>query len=208
MSSAALPEVSKAAADIFYVSPAGDDRWSGRYAEPAKDGTDGPFCSLTHARDCIRTLRVQNKLTDPVTVYLRGGSYTLAVPFCLTPADGGTPAAPVTYSAYQDEKVVISGGYELKGWQAEGSIWSVPLPKTTEGEWRFNQLFINGERKTRARTPNNGYLYTAGPLPGIENPRKQRENPAAKVGFTYADQDVPPQFPCTIFRRWTPAPKP
>ena len=36
-----------------YVSPAGDDRWSGRLAEPNAAHNDGPFATLARARDAL-----------------------------------------------------------------------------------------------------------------------------------------------------------
>ncbi|MCK4962349.1 MAG: hypothetical protein KAS19_07675, partial [Anaerolineales bacterium] len=38
----------------FYVSPQGNDRWSGRRTRPNKERTDGPVASLAGARDKIR----------------------------------------------------------------------------------------------------------------------------------------------------------
>ena len=36
----------------LYVSPAGDDAWSGRRTDPTGDGGDGPFATLEAARRC------------------------------------------------------------------------------------------------------------------------------------------------------------
>ena len=38
----------------LYVSPAGDDAWSGRRPDPTRDGRDGPFATLEAARDALR----------------------------------------------------------------------------------------------------------------------------------------------------------
>src|SRR6185369_10105417 len=34
------------------------------------------------------------------------------------------------------------------------AIWTTELPAVKAGPWYFRQLFINGKRATRARTPN------------------------------------------------------
>ncbi len=43
----------------FYVSPSGNDQWSGRRATPTADRTDGPLATLSAARDAVRRLRTQ-----------------------------------------------------------------------------------------------------------------------------------------------------
>ncbi|MEI6503238.1 MAG: right-handed parallel beta-helix repeat-containing protein, partial [Armatimonadota bacterium] len=58
---------------IIYVATTGNDAWSGKLATPNKSNTDGPFASLTRARDEARKL----KATGPVTVQLRAGTYRL-----------------------------------------------------------------------------------------------------------------------------------
>ena len=55
----------------FFVSPSGNDAWSGRLAELNADGTDGPFATLRRARDAMR----RNPNID--TVYICHGSYSL-----------------------------------------------------------------------------------------------------------------------------------
>jgi hypothetical protein len=41
----------------LYVSPNGNDSWSGRLASPNRTRTDGPFATLERARDAIRALK-------------------------------------------------------------------------------------------------------------------------------------------------------
>ena len=56
----------------LYVSTQGNDRWSGKLAEPNAERTDGPFATPGKARDVIRAARRQGELAGPVTVWLRG----------------------------------------------------------------------------------------------------------------------------------------
>ncbi|MCH5375727.1 MAG: right-handed parallel beta-helix repeat-containing protein, partial [Planctomycetes bacterium] len=161
---------------LLFVSTVGNDAWSGRIDEPNADGTDGPLASVQKARDIIRETKARGGLTKPVTVVLRGGIYPQAEPIVFTAADSGTKECPVTYRAYPDEKPVISGGDVIGGWQADdspqsqrrchGKLWRASVPAAKAGgDWNFNQLFVNGERRTRARVPNKGsFLRTDGPL--------------------------------------------
>jgi len=92
----------------FYVSPSGNDSQSGTSAST-------PFATLQKARDAIRELKQNGKLSAPVSVYLLGGLYELKATFILTVEDSGTEAFPITYRAYQNEKPVISGGKKIIG---------------------------------------------------------------------------------------------
>lgn len=44
-------------AATYFVSPEGNDQWSGTSPEPNSDNTDGPFKTLEKARDTIRQLK-------------------------------------------------------------------------------------------------------------------------------------------------------
>ncbi|HOJ23469.1 MAG TPA: right-handed parallel beta-helix repeat-containing protein, partial [Armatimonadota bacterium] len=60
---------------VFHVATNGNDSWSGRLPEPNRAKTDGPFATITRARDAIRQLKVGGGLNAPVEVRLRGGVY-------------------------------------------------------------------------------------------------------------------------------------
>ena len=83
------------AADL-YVSPEGNDAWSGRLPAPNADGTDGPLATVAKARDTVRAIRAESPARDtPVTVLLRGGRYELNETLELGPEDSNT-----TYAAF------------------------------------------------------------------------------------------------------------
>ena len=160
----------------LYVSTVGNDQWSGRLSEPNTAGTDGPLATVQKARDAIREAKAaKGGLTRPATVLLRGGVYRQAEPIVFATVDSGTKQCPITYRAYPGEKPVISGGQVIKGWQADdskqsrarcgGKLWRAAVPAAKAGTpRRFNQLFVNGQRRTRARIPNKGsFLRTDGP---------------------------------------------
>jgi len=157
---------------VLYVAIDGDDRWSGTRAEPDATGDDGPFASLTRARDAVRALRAEQPLSRPVEVLVRGGKYFLPQTFTLGPEDSGTRACPIRYLAYPGETPILSGGRPITGWQVyDGAILQASLPGARGGKWKFRQLFFNGRRQTRARYPNRdpenplygGWALTEGP---------------------------------------------
>jgi hypothetical protein len=102
--------------ETLYISPQGNDRWSGTLAAPQADGNDGPFATLERARDAIRELKHKSSLpAGGVVVLLRAGTYERSATFQLQENDSGTPEAPIVYRAYPDEVVRISGGRPIKG---------------------------------------------------------------------------------------------
>jgi hypothetical protein len=154
----------------FYVAPDGRDEWSGTRPTPNRSRTDGPFATLGRAIDAIRQLKARGggKLDRPVTVFIKGGNYFLDEPLTFTPDDSGTKECPITFKNYKGERVVISGGRAITGWKevvVEGKrLWAAEIPEVKEGKWFFRELWIDGERRKRARNPNKGYLSVAEPL--------------------------------------------
>lgn len=172
----ALAISSSAPAADLYVSPEGNDAWSGNLPAPNAAMSDGPIATLSRARDRVRELKKGAPTPTPITVDIRGGRYTLAEPLRLGPNDSGEKDAPITYAAHPGEKPVLSGGKSIRGWKkGEGPLWQAEIPEVKSGAWYFHELFVNGERRTRARTPNEGYLRTMGAL---EKYSKDRKDPA------------------------------
>ncbi len=147
-----LSACSVASAVEFYVAPAGDD---------AGPGTkEAPFGTLERARDAGRSLKAKGPLAEAVTVTVADGRYKLAKPFVLGPEDGGTAETPVVYQAAPEAKPVFCGGRKIGGWKnGPDGVWSTRVPQVAAGDWYFEQLFVDGRRATRARTPNEFYFY-------------------------------------------------
>lgn len=140
----------------FYVSTDGNDAWSGKLTAPNAQKTDGPFATLERARDALRQVKRRGgELTD-MTVLVRGGTYRLSEPLRLGPDDGGAEAYSITYAAYPGEETILSAGRRIDGWKAdENGFWATRVP---DEDWLFRDLYVNGVRRTRARTPNEGFF--------------------------------------------------
>ncbi|MBW7990871.1 MAG: right-handed parallel beta-helix repeat-containing protein [Planctomycetes bacterium] len=144
----------------LYVSTQGNDKWSGRREKPNRNRTNGPVASLAGARDKIRRLKSRGSITEPVRVIVTDGTYTLSEPFILTPQDSGTKEFPISYEAAAGARPVFTGGRVIKGFQrGQNGIWKTHIPEVANGKWYFEQLFVNGHRAVRARTPNKFYDY-------------------------------------------------
>ena len=92
----------------FYVSPSGNDNWSGTLATPNKSLTDGPFATIDRAKTAVSKLKEQiyklkKKAVDKrfigtshqygagrdILVLIRQGTYSLEKPLTFAPGDGG-----------------------------------------------------------------------------------------------------------------------
>ena len=142
----------------FFVAVDGNDAWSGKLAAPNVQRTDGPFASLTRARDAIRKLKGDSPLAKPVTVLVRGGTYYLDKTLVFTPDDSGLKDCPISYTAYPGETPVISGGKLIAGpWKDyQGEIKVCLIDEVKQGNWYFRQLAVNGKHQARSRTPDEG----------------------------------------------------
>ncbi|MBN2476149.1 MAG: right-handed parallel beta-helix repeat-containing protein [Pirellulales bacterium] len=152
LSAALALESPVAGAVELHVAPSGNDENS---ATP-----DAPLATLEGARNAIRALKAQGPLVEAVRVVVADGRYHLAEPFVLRPEDGGTAAAPVVYEAAPGAKPVFCGGRVIAGWKKRNDgVWTTRVPDVAAGNWYFEQLFVNGRRATRARSPNAFYFY-------------------------------------------------
>lgn len=154
-----------APAATFYVAPNGRDNWTGKLPAPNARQTEGPFATLSGARDAIRKARAAGRLPQDkeILVLIRAGKYTMMEPLVFGPEDSF-----LTFAAYPQEKPQIIGGRLLSGLKPgpEG-VWTIALSDVQAGRWNFRSLFVNGQRMIRARHPNydpsdpyrKGFLY-------------------------------------------------
>jgi len=174
----------------FYVAPDGNDAWSGDIKQPNADKSDGPLATLTRARDKIRQLKSDKQYNDPIRVIIADGFYTMQQTLVLTAADSGTKDCPVTYKAAKGAHPVFSGGKRITGFtQDPNGLWTVRIPDVAEEKWYFEQLFINGRRAQRARTPSEGYLKIA----AVQQTTPDPENRAVQTVTAYPG-DLDPLF--------------
>jgi len=143
---------------VIYVSPEGDDRWSGRLAEANADRSDGPMASV---EGVIRSLWQGGKgkkggmaragLRGPVAVRMRGGVYRVSEPITIP----GGFSWPIMIEPYGDEQPILDGGEPIEGWVETTlngmAVWAADVP-VVQGEPRyFRQLFVNGEPASRPK---------------------------------------------------------
>jgi hypothetical protein len=135
--------VSVPPSSAFHVAPGGSDANPGTFAEP--------FRTIGRAQQAVRS--INGSMSADVTVYLRGGEYTLESGLVFSSPDSGSNGFDVIYAGWPGERPVLHGGQRIGGWTPAGE----GLYKANAGGLRFRQLYVNGRRATRARTPDDGY---------------------------------------------------
>ncbi|HTN06520.1 right-handed parallel beta-helix repeat-containing protein [Agriterribacter sp.] len=138
-----------AVAQNIYIAPKGSDQNSGT--------AEQPLATLTAARDRIRVLRKQNPSARQAwQVIIRKGEYMMPETLMLSVEDGGTETTPLVFKG--EEGAVFYGGFYLNKFEkVSDSLWKTDVPEVRRYSWRFEQLYINGVRVTRAQTPNKGF---------------------------------------------------
>lgn len=164
----------------FYVSPTGLDTASGTTP-------DTPFSSLTQAQKAVR----QHAGKEPITIYLREGTYPLYGTFLLDHNDSGTESAPIIYQAYEQENVRIMGGqpltrsetvtnmaiksrlpdqakdhviqYDLNDHGIKDFGALTPRGFSRETHPAHLECFYNHKRLTLARWPNDDFIHIKAP---------------------------------------------
>ena len=132
-----------------YVAPNGDDSNPGTLGQPVR--------TLAKARDLARPRLAS--MTADLAVYLRAGTYPASSTVTFSNADSGQNGHYVKYLAYPGERPLITGGQPIKGWtvhDAAQNIYSVSGMTA-----RFRQIYVNGVKAVRARSPNQGAEWRA-----------------------------------------------
>lgn len=134
----------------FYVSPRGNDLASGSRRHP--------LATLQGALQKARQWRKKVPAGGRVVLHLSDGVFTLSHTVQFGPEDSGISIEGEGY-----EKTILSGGIETTGFQqAENGLWTLDLQPILPCGGDVAQLFVDGQRATCARTPNDLYFFPTG----------------------------------------------
>ena len=132
----------------FYVSPDGNDNWSGTINEP--------FRTLNKAKNVVR-IEIKSDRKD-IYIYLRGGKYQLDSTLNFFYEDGGVGDQKIIYKAYGLEKPIITGGSKISDWKTDkNGIYKAKISGP-----HFRQLYVDGKKAIRARQPDTGFFRLTG----------------------------------------------
>jgi hypothetical protein len=136
----------------IYVSPKGNDRNPGNIEKP--------LASLNGARDLIRKMRTTENLKEEVRIIIGDGTYFMDEPLILNEFDSGSEEAPVVFISEAGAKPVFIGGIQINNWEkVSDKLWKTNVKEVRKYDWYFEQLFVNGNRAVRAKSPNNGFYF-------------------------------------------------
>jgi len=145
---------------------------------PIATKTDGPFATLSRARDAIRQLKKEDEPPkEGAKVVVRDGTYSIDRPLEFAAEDSGPKDAPISYEAAHGETVRLLGGKVVSNWRrvadsdvlnkldesARGKVMAADLKAL--GILDFGspsgggiELFFNGEPMTVSRWPNEDFV--------------------------------------------------
>ncbi|MFS8097572.1 right-handed parallel beta-helix repeat-containing protein [Lentzea alba] len=133
----ALPLPASAADSVLYVSPSGRDGATGTISDPT---------TLTSAI---------TRIAAGGTIFLRGGTYSIAKTVTIPPTNNGTASARKKLTAYQSEKPVLNFSAQTedpanRGLAVNGSYWHVyGVTVERAGD---NGIFVGGSNNILERT--------------------------------------------------------
>lgn len=148
----------------IWIAPDGNDHNPGTREQPVAT----PALALRQARELRRLHDPSAK--DGVKIILRGGEYALTESILVRPEDSGSVGSPTIIAAAPGERPVLSGGVKVEGWQkpgedipglpaaARGKVWIAAAPRFNGRLAEFRQLWVDGHKAVRARTPNSGTM--------------------------------------------------
>ncbi len=160
-----------AAEKNFYVSPDGNDAWSGTRPSANKNMTDGPFRTLQQAKRTAAKIK-----NNPVTVHLRAGLYPIEHTLRFSANESGSKKAPLIWTCHKKEQARLSGGRILNNLTKltdekilarlqpsvrdkifVSDLHALAITDFNDPPLRMN-LYFRGQRMQPARYPNQGWL--------------------------------------------------
>ncbi|MCE7071018.1 right-handed parallel beta-helix repeat-containing protein [Dyadobacter sp. CY327] len=118
-----------------------------------------PVASIHKAAEIAREISAKNA-KGPIKILIGKGHYPLARPLGITAGVNDFNNVPVIFKGNAAAKPVFIGGYEIKGFvKISEKLWKVHVPQAAAPGTQFEQLYINGKRSQRAKSPNDGFYH-------------------------------------------------
>lgn len=132
----------------------------------------------------------------PITIRIEEGYYGISRTIELTGS-----RHPIIISGTKSKTSIISGSIEVDGWMVmPNGLWRSQVPNDLKNGYIPDQLFVNGERMTRARIPNDGFFVLADGFKedAYHGAVLKSEDIEAVSKIAKTDNPI-----LTIFRKWT-----
>ena len=97
---------------------------------------------MARAQTAVRSL-LTGAVPGDIVVQIAGGGYPQAKTLTFGPEDSAE-GFTVTYAAAPGQKVLLTGGRTITGWQrVDDRLWMAEVPEAKSGRWYFDQLFVD-----------------------------------------------------------------
>ena len=158
----------------IYVSTSGDNDQDGLTQSTAVETFQTAWQKAIGIRE--------NNPEGTITIHIDQGEYFWPEPVTITSLEFDNSKGRLIITGDSSDRAVISGGQPIKGWKKwKGDIWRAYIPAVKKGGWNFQQVWINGQRGTRARIPNSGFFRVAGFPDG--GPEARYDSPSKHFQF-------------------------
>ena len=145
---------------------------------------DGDVRTLSAAIERVRAMRASGAIPAGRTAEVRveEGRYAVKEAAVFGPADSN-----IRFAAAKKGRAVFDGGVELPPFKAGADgVWRARVPDGLD----FEQLFVNGRRAQRARTPNKFYHYMVEPWDESRNPKTGATGDFSRCVFIAEKGDI------------------
>ena len=109
-------------------------------------GIETPYRTI----DGVKSAAAELSESDDVTVWLKGGTYTVNDTILFGETEAGKNGHTITYKAVADEQPVISGGVQVDGWTLYDRGNNIYVASISEDLNNSRQFYVNGERQIRS----------------------------------------------------------
>lgn len=135
----------------LYLSPTGNDANAGTKA--------APIATIGEVRNRIERICAAADKPDSVKIIATAGTYPLHSPLVLTPEL--TRGVPLVFEGDAEGRTVFSGGQTLAPFtRVNDRLWKTYVPDAAGPGFTFEQLYVNGQRRSRAKSPNHGEFHS------------------------------------------------
>ncbi|MVZ64423.1 right-handed parallel beta-helix repeat-containing protein [Sphingobacterium sp. DK4209] len=147
-----LVSYSYAGNETIFIAPNGNDGNKGTI--------ESPLASIEGAQLKIKELRSRLQANDSIIVQIQSGTYPINRPITLDYPVLSDSKTTIIFRGDQKDRPLITGGRTTGRFEAvTPQLWRVYIPEVANYGFYFEQLYINGERRFRAQTPNQGDFF-------------------------------------------------
>jgi hypothetical protein len=195
----------------YFISPDGNDSWTGKLDAPNSSKTDGPFKTIMRAKEEVRKIK---NIISPITIEInfRSGEYLIDKTIFFVEEDGVTDGSKVIYKAYPNETVSFIGAKRITGFKkttdpsilsridkkVQNQIYEIDLKGNgisdygklkPQGFGRSPkqalqmELFFNGKPMLLAQYPNKEWLIISGVPQSGDELKNKGEVKAIRFGI-------------------------